>query len=67
MSNLYRALRDGSEEVASSIVRQSPGYYLGIAPAELDLLPPLSGILEPLAGRMTVAARYMAVGDVQQA
>lgn len=37
VSNLRRALRDGSEEMASPIVRQSPGYYLGIAPDELDL------------------------------
>lgn len=37
VSNLRRALRDGSEEMASPIVRQSPGYYLGIAPDALDL------------------------------
>lgn len=30
-------------------------------------LPPLPGVPEPLAGRMTVAVRYAAVGDVQEA
>ncbi|KAA0080288.1 AAA family ATPase [Mycolicibacterium sp. P9-64] len=39
VSNLRRALRDGVEasQVASPIVRQSPGYYLGVGPEEVDL------------------------------
>jgi DNA-binding SARP family transcriptional activator len=39
VSNLRRALRDGAEasQVASPIVRQSPGYYLDTGPADVDL------------------------------
>jgi hypothetical protein len=33
----------------------------------IQQLPPLPGIPEPLAGRMTVAVRYTAVGDVAEA
>lgn len=38
ISNLRRALRDGSHgHVASPIVRQPPGYYLDVEPGQLDL------------------------------
>lgn len=39
VSNLRRALRDGAEasQVASPIVRQSPGYYLSVGPDDVDL------------------------------
>lgn len=38
ISNLRRALRDGGQsQVASPIVRQPPGYYLDVEPAQLDL------------------------------
>ncbi|MGE2713206.1 BTAD domain-containing putative transcriptional regulator [Mycolicibacterium litorale] len=38
ISNLRRALRDGSQaQVASPIVRQPPGYYLDVEPGEVDL------------------------------
>ncbi|MCV7415941.1 AAA family ATPase [Mycolicibacterium litorale] len=38
ISNLRRALRDGSQsQVASPIVRQPPGYYLDVEPGQLDL------------------------------
>ncbi|MEU0495729.1 FAD-binding oxidoreductase [Mycobacterium sp. NPDC006124] len=33
----------------------------------IQQLPPLPGVPEPLAGRMTVAVRYTAVGDVAEA
>jgi DNA-binding SARP family transcriptional activator len=38
VSNLRRALRDGtgSAQMASAIVRQSPGYYLDVAPDDAD-------------------------------
>jgi hypothetical protein len=32
----------------------------------IQQLPPLPGVPEPLAGRMTVAVRYTAVGDVAE-
>lgn len=39
ISNLRRALRDGSpaSQVASPIIRQSPGYYLDLTPGDVDL------------------------------
>lgn len=39
VSNLRRALRGGAEasDVASPIVRQSPGYYLDVAPEDVDV------------------------------
>lgn len=38
ISNLRRALRDGSQsQVASPIVRQPPGYYLDVDPGQVDL------------------------------
>src|ERR1700709_124075 len=38
VSNLRRALRDGtgSAQMASPIVRQAPGYYLDVAPGDVD-------------------------------
>ena len=38
VSNLRRALRDGtgSAQMASPIVRQAPGYYLDVAPDDVD-------------------------------
>src|SRR6185312_6441696 len=38
VSNLRRALRDGSgsAQMASPIVRQTPGYYLDVAPEDVD-------------------------------
>lgn len=39
ISNLRRALRDGSRtsQLASPIIRQSPGYYLDLEPDDVDL------------------------------
>ncbi|OBB60950.1 AAA family ATPase [Mycobacterium sp. 852013-51886_SCH5428379] len=60
ISNLRRALRDGTHgQVASPIVRQPPGYFLGLDAGRLDLAEFAAG-----AGR---AAEALAAGDWQSA
>lgn len=61
---------DGS--LAADVLREWQRWTVNL-PDEVNTsiciqqLPPLPGIPEPLAGRMTVAVRYTAVGDVEEA